>query len=764
MAMFAAFPPTDELYDVYREPDEFFPAFGLEVSAQPILEANGMFDDCIAPKDGGDSDAETRKERREREKMEAQEEPPHRRRRPPKPPPKPFLHDASREEFVKALRTPELTYWRRIRLVGKEWKSFEVWQPSGWWVLLEPKEEVLQWLVGKVRNPDRFFREVMMTGSKPLPYPLATMVIESGMPHHTSQERWPRAVPLKLLEDVVRPASIEILDPPEVEQHRREIYALDIWSGFANSCTSERKWYETEPRYLRSRPVLDQNHGWKMVPDHEATAVPQVEWMPWLFKAGSPFRNWRFMTHAKCYPCLVAGRHCIGRRKHKTKALFACCRACKRHKLSFRQCAVPEQRSKLECPPTKEWLFDARKVEDFFACHICGRMGPWIDYTECVKCHIWVCNRISCEKFARVQAHVDYWYCCHCLGIPLQCMCPEGPKEAAKVLLNSEVALLPKGLHHQGPLLATVKQADTPEMLRTMRDKEKPIELVGGLQQYELEATFIEDAATLRKFTYPEFAQLRMQLIDLRKKLQHETDEKKQFVLMHWLYNVQKFATPDLVLTFLMQVHYVVEKRMMFDHADKILKWHRCVPTQLQAFIGGWPMRGGNKAIPPVTRQKFTKKEEIKVDKKSRKWGAARWRLLKDAMTRPRRFLNFLKRKYCPDDSGDEFDEDDTYNDVEVQMILEFFKQFGLGYSDLPDVNTFAPELRGLLASRPKKPKGQGKQFEGNRRNNLKRDKEKEKKKKKLFANPLWDEEEEKKKAEAAAAADQLVPLLVPED
>ena len=297
-----------------------------------------------------------------------------------------------------------------------------------------------------------------------------------------------------------------------------------------------------------------------------------------------------------------------------------------------------------------------------------------------------------------------------------------------------------------------------------MRDKEKPIELVGGLQQYELEATFIEDAATLRKFTYPEFAQLRMQLIDLRKKLQHETDEKKQFVLMHWLYNVQKFATPDLVLTFLMQVHYVVEKRMMFDHADKILKWHRCVPTQLQAFIGGWPMRGGNKAIPPVTRQKFTKKEEIKVDKKSRKWGAARWRLLKDAMTRPRRFLNFLKRKYCPDDSGDEFDEDDTYNDVEVQMILEFFKQFGLGYSDLPDVNTFAPELRGLLASRPKKPKGQGKQFEGNRRNNLKRDKEKEKKKKKLFANPLWDEEEEKKKAEAAAAADQLVPLLVPED
>ena len=80
-----------------------------------------------------------------------------------------------------------------------------------------------------------------------------------------------------------------------------------------------------------------------------------------------------------------------------------------------------------------------------------------------------------------------------------------------------------------------------------MRDKENPIQLQGGLEQYELEATFIEDAATLRKFTYPEFAQLRMQLCDLRKKLEHETFEKKQFVLMHWLYNVQKFATPDLV-------------------------------------------------------------------------------------------------------------------------------------------------------------------------------------------------------------------------
>ena len=205
-----------------------------------------------------------------------------------------------------------------------------------------------------------------------------------------------------------------------------------------------------------------------------------------------------------------------------------------------------------------------------------------------------------------------------------------------------------------------------------------------------------------------------------------------------------------------MQVHHVVEKRMMFDHADdKILKSLRNVPTPLQAFIGGWPMRGGNKAIPPATREKFTRKEVIKVNKKTRKWGAARWRLLKDAMTRPRRFMNFLKRKYCADDSGDEFDADESYTDTEVEVILEFFRQFGLGYSDLPDLNTFAPELRGLLASRPKKPKGKGPQFEGNLRRNLKKDKEKERKKKKKFANPLWDEEAEEK--EAAEEADQLV-------
>lgn len=43
---------------------------------------------------------------------------------------------------------------------------------------------------------------------------------ESEMPHHTSQERWPRAVPLMLLEEVVRPASIEILDPPEARAQK----------------------------------------------------------------------------------------------------------------------------------------------------------------------------------------------------------------------------------------------------------------------------------------------------------------------------------------------------------------------------------------------------------------------------------------------------------------------------------------------------------------------------------------------------------------
>lgn len=189
MAMLAAFPPTDALYDMYREADEFYPAFGLEVGAQNILELNGMLDDCVAPQDG-DSDAETRKEKRIREKMEALEEPYQRRRRPPKPPPKPDLHNASHEDFVKTLRTPELTYWSRIRLVGKEWKSFEVCRPSRWWVLLEPKEEVLEWLAGKVRNPDRFFHEVMMTRSKPLPYPLATKVIETQLFKSENAEKY----------------------------------------------------------------------------------------------------------------------------------------------------------------------------------------------------------------------------------------------------------------------------------------------------------------------------------------------------------------------------------------------------------------------------------------------------------------------------------------------------------------------------------------------------------------------------------------------
>ncbi len=37
------------------------------------------------------------------------------------------------------------------------------------------------------------------------------------MPHYTKKESWPSAVPLVLLEEVVRPETIEELDPPEVE-------------------------------------------------------------------------------------------------------------------------------------------------------------------------------------------------------------------------------------------------------------------------------------------------------------------------------------------------------------------------------------------------------------------------------------------------------------------------------------------------------------------------------------------------------------------
>ena len=66
---------------------------------------------------------------------------------------------------------------------------------------------------------------------------------ESGMPHHTSQERWPRAVPLILLEDVVRPASIEILDPPEVVFWAQKIGKKDLqFCGL-----DERNWYDDIP-------------------------------------------------------------------------------------------------------------------------------------------------------------------------------------------------------------------------------------------------------------------------------------------------------------------------------------------------------------------------------------------------------------------------------------------------------------------------------------------------------------------------------------
>ncbi len=88
----------------------------------------------------------------------------------------------------------------------------------------------------------------------------------------------------------------EICETSQVEQHRREIYALDIWSHFACPNDAERSWYVRPWPYLRPRPILNGHGEWKMIPDYKRAPVPAGEWMAWYFKVGCMVSSDVFVT------------------------------------------------------------------------------------------------------------------------------------------------------------------------------------------------------------------------------------------------------------------------------------------------------------------------------------------------------------------------------------------------------------------------------------------------------------------------------------
>ena len=267
-----------------------------------------------------------------------------------------------------------------------------------------------------------------------------------------------------------------------------------------------------------------------------------------------------------CYPCLLANRLCRGRAISADLRRATACKACRAQGLSLRQCAMPTLSRLRE--DFNDWAWVPR---DLTSCHICGKLGPVSQCTRCIRCAIWVCPQTSCRKLARAS-HLDFWMCCHCLGVPLECACKQSFTEVA--LLLSQVELPELSVHFQSSMVLPRKAHE----LRLYRARRRWWQ-VGGLQTHPfLEATFLDDAAALRKMGTGEYADLQLEIEALRTRMAQA--EEPQLLAMQWLLD-QQIAAPSLLCTFLLQLHDdMVKKQLGLRHQQ---------PTSLVAYVGAWP-------------------------------------------------------------------------------------------------------------------------------------------------------------------------------
>eukprot|EP00435_Cladocopium_sp_Y103_P006365 s1090_g2.t1 len=443
----------------------------------------------------------------------------------------------SSTQLQQMLRISKLTYFRRVHLGGHVWYTFEVLSPPGWWALVHSREQWHQFLDEQdCGAPGANFRN-MMLGSKALPYPLAMRVKALQLPYYRRGSKgWPRAVPFDELLSVARSRKgrkegddlVAILSTSE-EVHRRKVLSLDVFSGFHNPLQAEKDWYTKVPKTFRQRPVL-RNGRLKILSGSKEPREAKIYHAVWTpYGQTSCLKAWEGCLGQACYPCLVADRPCDKRRRHRTYRWACCCSACRRYCLGHQQCAVPIPKASAESAPKKAWCswlheMKMKRTHRAICCHICGDIGPFPNSTECVGCHIWVCPNNACRRFARVQDHLPYWYCCHCLLIPLQCSCELSLKEATKIILKTEM------LHPPVATLAEEPEPLLPEEVRKLRFQRHPSVLKGGLQQLEAERCFIDDAAICRRMTLLEFTNLTQSLKDLKLNIARTHKRYKQML------------------------------------------------------------------------------------------------------------------------------------------------------------------------------------------------------------------------------------------
>lgn len=332
---------------------------------------------------------------------------------------------------------------------------------------------------------------------------------------------------------------------------------------------------------------VEQAVQWRMErPTELTTRVRSIDKPPPLVKMVEK-GNWLCYPSGGfyCYPCLVAGRKCVGRRYHSKGWKCIPCSCCRQQGLSLRHCAVPRAYVKTR---SSEWLqgdWAAVSPENPSACHCCQKMGPIRRAVHCHSCSAWVCPEKSCREKAKVLDDLPLWFCCHCMGIPLVCRCPQSEKEVSQLLLKTEL------------------RRNLPAELRSSRELPKTADLNRKRRRCQTwwqgtnieplpcadppaHRRFLDDAGMLRKMQPLEYNALAESLKTLRQEIPVET-ETKQKACLEWLFE-QTFAEPSLILSFLLKLHSEAEKDRYAFLRNAAKKRHQ-MPSALEGFIAYWP-------------------------------------------------------------------------------------------------------------------------------------------------------------------------------
>ncbi|CAE8648723.1 unnamed protein product, partial [Polarella glacialis] len=254
----------------------------------------------------------------------------------------------------------------------------------------------------------------------------------------------------------------------------------------------------------------------------------------------------------RCWACIVANRACTGRRFCASGGGFACDQ-CECQGLLRRQCAVPTAVAR-HVHSAGQKLPVMAAADAVKGCHICKALQLSAGSILCVGCNKrWVCTQKECRDKARVPDGATWWYCCHCLGAPLQCGCDENLEAIPEFVLTLKMPT-----QVPDPLLAFSGKPHSmvPEEIRkvrhfTVQDNRvaQPLKV-----QPAPEHQWLDNAAIVRGWTPSEHKVLGEQLSGLRLRVRLLSDEGTgNDLVWDWLRN-SKIWPMDILMAYLVRI------------------------------------------------------------------------------------------------------------------------------------------------------------------------------------------------------------------